>query len=346
MSLRPVAIVIRLSALGDVLLCGPAIRELAVKYDVILVTDPAFASLASAMPGISEAIELDRDEGVLGARRLGLVLRSRAPALVVDFQNKVRTRVLTEAIGAPSLQLRRRTTAQAAKAVLGRDTILQNEHQTGRYLKVIAAPTVASLELGPLQLHSAWQLEADRVAATAGWTQASSPIAIAPVATHASKGWPISRYAELAHRLTPRGTPLLLIAGPGPLDREQSRTFREALGDWPQLVDCSPLPLTTIAALIARCRLLVGNDSGPIHLATSLGVPTVAVFGPTSVRRWGPVPGTEVEHRVARLELPCAPCSNHGDERCPLGHHRCMQDLSIAAVEHELSALRLKAFAS
>jgi heptosyltransferase-2 len=74
--------------------------------------------------------------------------------------------------------------------------------------------------------------------------------------------------------------------------------------------------------------LLVACDSGPVHLATAVGTPVLALFGPTSPARWGPPP----PGRSLSLGLPCAPCTNFGGERCPLGHHRCLADLEVAPV--------------
>jgi heptosyltransferase-2 len=64
-----------------------------------------------------------------------------------------------------------------------------------------------------------------------------------------------------------------------------------------------------------------------------VGTPALALFGPTSTARWGPpAPG-----RALSLGLACAPCSNHGGDYCPEGHHRCLGDLAAEAV---LSAAR------
>ena len=83
-----------------------------------------------------------------------------------------------------------------------------------------------------------------------------------------------------------------------------------------------------VAGALARVKLLVACDSGPVHLATAVGTPALALFGPTSTVRWGPpAPG-----RALALGLACAPCSNHGGDTCPHGHHRCLADLSADAV--------------
>jgi heptosyltransferase-2 len=170
-----------------------------------------------------------------------------------------------------------------------------------------------------------------------GSSHGASPIAVAPAATHATKGWGPAKYAQLVKRVLPPGAPLVLVGGPN--DAADLHAFRDELGAWAGLLDTSTLPLTTLAALLSKCRMLVGNDSGPIHLATLLGVPSVAVFGPTSVQRWGPPPYEDATHRAVSLRLSCSPCSNHGGKVCPLGHHHCMKQLTVERVMQEVEAL-------
>lgn len=332
-----VAIVIRLSAFGDVLLTGPAVSALAATHRVVFVTDPHYVDVVGALPGVSEVRPLDRKLGIRGARELGVALRSLSPSLVIDLQNKVRTQLLARTIGAPMRTLARRSWGQSVAALVGQDTILNDEHQSVRYLRTCVETFELPRRLGPLALRGQWTKDAEGAAAVAGWAPGKSVFAVAPAATHATKGWPIARYAEAVRTLVPPTAGLLIVAGPK--DAAALTEFRAALGERPGVLDASALPLTTMAALLVRCRWLLGNDSGPIHLATALGVPTVAVFGPTSARRWGPLPGTEASHRVARLKLECAPCSNHGGPKCPLGHHDCLQKLSVDQVLNEVTAV-------
>lgn len=332
---RPIAVVIRLTALGDVLLTASTLQQLGQSHHVILVTEPAYASLASKLPGVAEVRPLSRRDGIRGAIRLGLQLRALGPSLVLDFQSKARSEALAKFTGAPVRTLRRRTWPQALKALAGRDTILDTEHQTQRYETLLSArvPKEASLRL---DLDSKWVDEASKAAAAADWIDAPA-VAVAPAATHATKGWGARKYAQIVKRTVTSGTPLLLVGGPS--DASDLTAFREELGEWPRLLDTSTLPLTTLAALLARCEYLAGNDSGPIHLARLLGVPTLGIFGPTSVRRWGPPPDAETTQRALSLGLECSPCSNHGGKQCPLGHHDCMQKLSVDQVVTELVQL-------
>jgi heptosyltransferase II len=87
------------------------------------------------------------------------------------------------------------------------------------------------------------------------------------------------------------------------------------------------LPLLASAELISRAHAIVTNDSAPQHLASAMGTPTLTIFGPT-VPEFGFGPIAE-RHAVAGHEsLSCRPCDRHGPQRCPLGHWRCMRELT------------------
>jgi heptosyltransferase-2 len=90
-----------------------------------------------------------------------------------------------------------------------------------------------------------------------------------------------------------------------------------------------------LAAGLASVDLLVACDSGPVHLASAVRTPALAVFGPTSRERWGPPPPGQ----SVGLTIDCAPCSNHGGEHCPKGHHRCMADLAASTVADAARAM-------
>ena len=129
----------------------------------------------------------------------------------------------------------------------------------------------------------------------------------------------------MADALHAAGHDLVLVAGPG--DAAAAGAFRAALRS-PLAADLTPLPVDALAAALGELRLLISCDSGPVHLAAAQGVPVLVLFGPTSAVRWGPPP----PGRALSLGLACQPCSNHGGERCPLGHHDCLRGLEVAPV--------------
>ena len=141
------------------------------------------------------------------------------------------------------------------------------------------------------------------------------------------KRWPAERFAALPGRLRTELDATIVLLG-GPADRALCAAVA-ALIDGPSLDLSGDTPLAGRGALLRRCTLYVGNDSGPTHLAVAVGCPTVAVFGPTSVALYGPYHATA---RAVHRDLPCSPCFVHGHfPPCP-NRHACMCGLPVDAV--------------
>jgi heptosyltransferase-2 len=93
----------------------------------------------------------------------------------------------------------------------------------------------------------------------------------------------------------------------------------------------SKTTLSELMAFMKFFKLFVTNDSGPMHIATAFGVPTLGIFGPTT-RELGFFPYGE-GHRVVEVkDLPCRPCALHGGKKCPEGHFKCMRDITVDEV--------------
>lgn len=152
----------------------------------------------------------------------------------------------------------------------------------------------------------------------------ASPVLLIPGAGHPRKCWPLPHFLDLAESLRRAGIPVAFILGPD----EQEQGWR--IPDFPVHTPASLLELT---ALLCRSRAVVGNDSGPMHLAGMLGVPGVAMFGPTSERQWGP-PGLT----FVTAPLPCRPCTRTTrDLRCPRAH--CLEAVTVPMVLEALQTL-------
>ncbi|MFH5805633.1 lipopolysaccharide heptosyltransferase II [Alienimonas sp. DA493] len=156
----------------------------------------------------------------------------------------------------------------------------------------------------------------------------------------AAKHWPTAHFADLARRIAADGRAVLALCGPS--ERAIAAEIA-ALADDPRVVSVGTsrdgdrkLSIGLTKAAVRAADLLVTTDSGPRHFAGPLGTPAVTLFGPTHIA-W-----SETFHANAtHLQLPvdCGPCQQR---TCPLGHHKCMQDLSpdrvFAAVREALSA--------
>jgi heptosyltransferase-2 len=131
------------------------------------------------------------------------------------------------------------------------------------------------------------------------------------------------RFAGLGDRLIGALNADVLIFGSAaerPLAEEIARSMKHT----PTIV-AGETSLRQLLALMARCRLMVANDSGPMHLAAAMGIPLVAIFGSTDERATGPM-GTRI--RIVKRGARCSPC---GRRECPIDF-RCMGDLSVEEV--------------
>jgi ADP-heptose:LPS heptosyltransferase len=111
-------------------------------------------------------------------------------------------------------------------------------------------------------------------------------IAVHPGSGSKAKNWPLENYVSLVQRLyqSCRGTALVVE---GPAERNMIDNMSEAL-DGITFIALQSLALPLLAAILSQCSLFIGNDSGITHLAAALGVPTIALFGPTDPYIWGP----------------------------------------------------------
>ncbi len=152
-------------------------------------------------------------------------------------------------------------------------------------------------------------------------------------ATSPARLWPEEHFAELARRIVDQlDHDVLVLCGPS--ERNSARWIVTHSGsDRVFSLAAQPLGLAVPKACLSRCRLLVSTDSGPRHIAAALGKPVITLFGPTPIE-WVENPMVDAIH--VRLDLDCIGCSKR---HCPLGHHRCMKELSVEMVFHHVAAV-------
>lgn len=312
-------LVIQTAFLGDVVLTTPLLTRLAETFGPVdILTTPTAAALIRGHPAVREVIAYDkrgRDAGVRGWLRMAKDLRKRDYDRVYLPHRSVRSAAL--AIATDSTTRIGFSDAPAAWTYSAR-VDQAGKHETER-IASLAGP-------GPVPRPSLGLTEAERREA-AEWLEKAGVrrefVALAPGSVWATKRWPY--YADLAARIPGSivvvGGPEDSEAGDEIVSRDPAR-IRSAAGE---------LPLRISAALIERASALVTNDSAPLHIAGAVGTRVVAIFGPTvPAFGFGPIGANDVIAEVHHLT--CRPCSRHGPMVCPLIHHRCMRDLTVADV--------------
>ena len=321
-------LVIQTAFLGDVVLTIPLLQRLAARHGPVdVMTTPAAAPLVATHPAVRLVIPYDKrgaDRGWGGFRRMVRTLRAKGyrraylahrswRSAALAWLARIPTRIgFADAPGAPSYT-RRIPTPSGVHAIVRYEALAEpREGERSEPEPWLALP------------------ERDRQAASA-WLLAhgiEGPfVAMAPGSIWNTKRWPY--FAELAARMA---LPVVVIGG----GQDQALGAAVARGAGARGVNAAgDLTLPESAAVVERAAALVTNDSAPLHLASAVGTPIVAIFGPT-VPAFGFGPLRTGDRVVEHADLPCRPCSQHGPQVCPLGHHRCMKDVGV---EQVLSAL-------
>lgn len=152
-------------------------------------------------------------------------------------------------------------------------------------------------------------------------------IALFPGSVWETKKWPLEYYADLVRKLLAKNYQVFLMGGPE--EQNLAQVIKDAN---PQAeVLAGKMKLTESINFLKSCHLIIGNDSSPSHLGASVGTPVLAIFGPTTLDL-GFRPWNDQSVVVENKGLKCRPCGLHGHKKCPLGHHKCMRDISVDQV--------------
>ncbi|MBA3319274.1 MAG: glycosyltransferase family 9 protein [Gemmatimonadales bacterium] len=303
-------------------LTTPLLSALAERFGPVdVVVTPAAAGLLQGHPALGAVISYDkrgREAGWAGLWRMGAVLRKRRYARAYLPHRSWRSAALALLARVPE-----RTGFADSPAAITYTTRVpraQAGHEVERLLALAgsSARTAPPVSLG---LTVEDEAAADRWLADRGIAPGFT--AIAPGSIWGTKRWP--HYPALVAALE---SAVVVVGGDG-----DAALAEEVVAAAPDRVwsAAGELSLRTSAALIRRARVLVTNDSAPLHLATAVGTPLVAIFGPT-VPEQGFGPRGAGDLTLGHPGLACRPCSDHGPRVCPLGHHRCMRELPVETV--------------
>jgi heptosyltransferase-2 len=318
------SLVVQTSFIGDVVLTTPLIARLAREGEVDVVTTAAGAMLLASHPSVSRVIVYDKrkaDKGVAGFFRTARQARGSRRAYMC--QGSSRSGALAFAAGCG--ERRGFDTSDGRWTYTTRVEYRDDWHHARRLLSLadlqLAAESTdpASADIRP----RLFPTDADIVAVDELCLHHGRPmIALAPGSAWGTKRWP--GFGPLAALLA-RDYDIAIIGGGddlGAAGEIRLRTDRE------QVIDATgKLSLLGSAELIRRSLALVTNDSSPQHLASAMGTPTVTIFGPT-VPEFGFGPVAPGSRTVGNRALDCRPCDRHGPEICPLGHWRCMKEIT------------------
>ncbi len=361
---------IRLGAVGDVVRTLPSAAGLRAAYphaELTWLVERASASLVEGQPWVDETLVFPREElrsalrgaragtAVAQVRRFARLLRSRRFDLVVDFHAILKSGLLSLLTGAGCrvsfappygrelawlfANRRARLTPRTASRFERNEALL-------RFLGVSAPLPERPLSIPPeaearmqVALEARMRVALENGAGRPGRRGGNGAgagrgfVAIHPGTRDATphKRYTLEGYAAVARELVGRaGLRPLVTCGPARSDAEFADAIVAASAGAAERAPATP-SLLDLAALFARCRLYVGSDTGPLHLASLVGTPVVQLLGPTEPVENAPHPGTR--SRTVRVQVGCNPC------RRGCAAATCMRVIPSAAVLEAASAL-------
>jgi heptosyltransferase-2 len=305
--------------IGDVILSLPALRDLRHNFpeaQLEVLARPWVADLYRAVREVDAVRESDGFgadvEALRGGFDTGVLLTNSFRTALQLFLARVPQRWGYASDGRGVLLTRR---ARIPAALRGRSQVYYYRNLLADLgLRVSASPDAS------LSCPEEWRAQAaERLG-----DEATTWIGLNPGAAYGTaKRWPPARYAalgDLLRRETGAGIAIIGAAA----ERALGDRIAEGMSSRPRVL-CGETSLPELTGVLSRLRLLVTNDSGPMHLAAALGVPLVAIFGPTDWRETAPVGAS---HRLVREPVDCAPC---GLRDCPIDH-RCMRRVTLDRV--------------
>ena len=348
--------------LGDAVMTTPALLRLRDKFPtahIALLTPEKLADLWRHHPAVNEIISFAPGESIFS---IGKKLRAAKFDLALVLPNSPRSAIETWLAGIPqrigyarpwrnffltqtaatragAVKMRKRSESEIQQLVseklaasIPQRTIPASSHQVHEYLHLAAALGANPEPLAPQMTVTLAEIESAK--SKFGLGKIAQPIfGLNPGAEYGpAKRWPVEKFIAAATRIQ-RQTNCVWILFGGKSDvvitNQIESAIRPAKVGQPVVFNLAGgTSLRELMALLKLCRVLLTNDTGPMHVAAALGTPVVVPFGSTSPELTGPgLPG-DARNRLLKSDVPCSPCFLR---ECPIDF-RCMNGISVERV--------------
>jgi ADP-heptose:LPS heptosyltransferase len=336
----PRILVIRRRYLGDIVLLGSVFRSLRQhwpKAHLTVLVERAYAGVLTMNPDVDEILEMPHS--IIEWWRLVRTLRREKFTLVLDFDNRRKTALITRLSGAacrvalhhgPQVCLPHCYTQHE----IAGDDFLANRHITDFYHRMLRAVDVP-LVSEPFSLTPrAADLDfIRRLPELASLPPGRPRLLVHPGSRSTYRVWPAEAFAEVCDRLQTEGAASVILVA-GPAEQAIVQAIRQRM-HIPVVCLQHPLEVPQLAALFASVDLLLCHDSGPMHLAAAVGTRVVALYGSQNLANWRPL---GAHHTVLQPPLPCVHCVSPAicQPNEPYFNH-CVRNITVPDV---LAALR------
>lgn len=330
-------IIYQTAFIGDIVLVSSmaaTIRLLEPRSRIIFITTPAGRTILANNRKINEIIVYDKKNqhrGITGlfntAGRVKEVLQGE-DSVYISPHRFARASILGRLIGS---RIRAGFTGSSLSVFYNKKAKYKSGiHEIERNHDLLRAAGIKTGNTTPCK-PELFPSEADylRVKSVINKNHHDNPIAVAPGSVWPTKRWPSEYFAELISLIHKQGMSVILIGS------EADRELCEGLASEGDLCLAGRLSILESAVAISLSRALVTNDSAPLHFASAMNVPTVAIFGATTPHLgFGPL--ADKSAVIENSEAVCRPCGRHGGKKCAQKHFMCMKGITPEAVFREL----------
>lgn len=313
-------LIVRFSSIGDIVLTTPVIRCLKLQLpgvELHYLTKPGFKILLENNPYIYKIHYLDKHPFAKG-----IELRAEHFDLVIDLHHNLRTAIIKGALGVKAYSFPK-LNVEKFLAVTFKIFKLPAIHIVDRYLQTTASLGIKNDGAGL----NYFIPEADELLHFNGFKPKENTYYTWAIgAQHFTKRLPNHKVIEMAHKFT---HPIVLLGGKE--DQENAEIIAAALGE-KCINACGKLNLNQSAFVVKHSAHLYTNDTGMMHIAAALNIPITSFWGNT-LPEFGMTPyygNQQIKQNIIQNQnLPCRPCSKIGFNKCPKGHFKCMETLSL-----------------
>ncbi|MCK4403653.1 MAG: glycosyltransferase family 9 protein [candidate division Zixibacteria bacterium] len=320
-------LIIRFSSLGDVILTTPVIGVLKTKFPqsrIFFLTKAQYGDILRNDPRIFSLIEFDprgRHKGISGFFKLIEKLRTYDFDLLVDLHANLRSFFVRHPTKSKiKLKYNKRWLSRFLM-VHCKFLKIKAIHTVDSYMKVLKKMQINTPEKNPLIFLSRDDEESSRLFLLEQKVEKDDiVVGVHPGARWQTKRWDEGKFKQVCQDLIGRDNCKIMLLG----DAGDEKLVEKIKQDLPneKVINAVGLPLGRFMSLIRRCDCLIINDSGPMHIASALQVPVVAIFGPTHPKLGFSPVGSK--NMVLCANVKCSPCSLHGEKRCSKKSRFCM----------------------
>ncbi len=308
-------LVIRFSSMGDIIYTTPVIRCLKEQlpgteihfltkeqFKYIYQQNPYLTKLHFLKPTLKETISDIKAEGF---------------DLIIDLHNNLRTTLIKIATQIPSSTYRKDAIRKWLALKFKWHTLFAKDHLVDRYMETVKFLGVVNDDK-PIDYYISGNYKLSDVLPE---THLNGYIGFVIGATHNTKRMPNEKIIDICKGIA---GPIVLLGGTDV--KNNAEEIARAVGNRVYST-CGVTNLDQSVFVASKARKIIGFDTGLTHIAEAFDLPIASVWGSTTPDLLGVFPYKVRDSIVVGIDLPCRPCSKFGQERCPLGHFKCMKNI-------------------